>query len=437
MGTAIPTPSVTVSEARLRVINWETAEPEIVRYFEARAPSGGDDSTLATVLERALKAGVLALEAVGVSVNVDYVEKEFQALTNQIDSYWGQRVQEINASLEKVFADEGGALPNALERYLGEGGRLEELFDPERRDSAVGRIKEIMREHFEGEGSTLYRLLDFSNTDSPLRKWREELDKKFENLRRLIDDYRAEVKGQVLEDKTRAEMLEKSTLKGRDYEDLVFDNVNEIAGIFGDAAEATGDQPGIGGSKVGDIVVTLNPRDTKGAPLRLVIEAKDKAVGQTPILRELDEAVDNREAAAAIAVYSRAEHMPTGTAPFRDQGKSRYLCLLDKESPSDTMSLQMAYRVARFWALADMRPDVGVVDTRGISEDLDAARGRLKTFTSLKTQLTKVKSSVDQGVEALERDLEELRKELENIFERIDGRISIAGGDPDPSVKTV
>ncbi len=52
-------------------------------------------------------------------------------------------------------------------------------------------------------------------------------------------------------------------------------------------------------------------------------------MGLTPILRELEEAGKNRAAAAAIAVHSRAEHMPVGTGPFSEHGASSYLCLYE------------------------------------------------------------------------------------------------------------
>ncbi|MFQ5932573.1 MAG: hypothetical protein ACE5MM_09205, partial [Nitrospiraceae bacterium] len=189
-------PLVEVSGGRLQVRNWETATPEIVRYFETYAPTGGDDQGPGALLDRVLKVGVLALETVGTSVNVDYVEKEFERLVNQVESSGQLHVREIKDALDRIFSDEAGALPAVLRRYLGEGGRLEELFDPNRRDSAIGQFHELLREHFDGEGSTLYRLLDLTNSSSPLRKWREEQQENLEGLRRLIETYRSEMKEQ-------------------------------------------------------------------------------------------------------------------------------------------------------------------------------------------------------------------------------------------------
>lgn len=427
-------PLVEVSEGRLRVTNWETATPEIVRYFEAHAAGGGDDGGLAALLERVLKVGVLALETAGVSVNVHYVEKEFERLLNQMGSSGEQHVREIKAALERIFVDEAGVLPEVLRRYLGEGGRLEEFFDPERRDSAIGRIQELLQEHFGGEGSTLYRLLDLTNSSSPLHKWYEEQRESFESLRRLIENYRSEMKEQLAAEKARGAMFEKTSLKGKEFEERVFYAINEIAQVFGDVAEPTGDQQGLGGSKAGDTVAIVNVRDTRGASVHLVFESKDKPVGLTPIIRELEEAQRNRDAVAGIAVYSREDHMPSGTAPFRELGNGKYVCLYSKDSPADDGGLQLAYRAARFWVLADLHRDTGMVDARGISEDLEAARGRLKTIASLKSQLTKVKSSVEEGVEKVQRDLDELNRDLVKILDRIDERIRAVGTDPDSSV---
>ena len=416
---------IVVADGAVTIRSFETRAPEVVRYFENRARVGpdGEIQIPSALLDRALRVGVLALGNADVSVNVDYVDKEFQRLAARLDTFLEYRVRELNETFEEVFSEDHGRLGQALQDYLGDGGELSALFDPDRRDSAIGRMRELMRDHFDGEGSKLYRLLDITDPRSPLTKWQRELKEQFNGLRRLIEDYRAEHKEQRAAEQARAAEREKGALKGHDFEEQAFVALAEIADVFGDSAEATGAQAATGGRKLGDVVVTVNERDTRGAQLRMVFEAKDRPVGQRPILRELAGAAKNRGAVAAVAVFGRAEHMPTGSAPFREYGNARYLCLYDKEQPEDRLALQLAYRVARFWALADLMPDAAEVDTRGIREDVDAARTLMKDFSSIKRQVTRVRDSVTGGLAQLEGQLDAMREKLATVFDRIDGRV--------------
>lgn len=415
---------VAVVDGAVHVHGWRTANPDVVRYFEDRlADEDGPD--LGETLELALKVGVAALGSVGPVTNVDYVEKEFQRLSTEMERALDGRVRQVETTMAEVFAEEDGQLAKALRTYLGEDGQLAELFDPNRRDSAVSRLKEILGEHFDGESSKLHKLLDLDNPTGPLSSWKESIEAGFDRLRRQIEDYHTATTARAEADKARAEEREKGTHKGRDYEATVYDAVCELTSIFGDSAEATGDVAASGGSrKVGDVLVTLNERDTRGAQVRLVLEAKDKTVGLKPMLDELDEGMVNRGAVAAIAVFGRAEQMPNGTVPFREQSNGRFLCLFDKET-SDPLCLQVAYRLARYWAIAELSSDGAEIDGRAIRDDLEVARSQLQNVSSVKSKLTKMRNSLNDAAGDIETQLEELRSGLLETLDRLDTRIRL------------
>src|SRR3970282_1068434 len=68
----------------------------------------------------------------------------------------------------------------------------------------------------------------------------------------------------------------------------------------GDLVDRTGGEAGgVMRSKKGDFVVTLNPVVTAGAELRIVVEAKDRAMSGRAMRDELGEAKENRAAAVA------------------------------------------------------------------------------------------------------------------------------------------
>lgn len=428
---------VVAADGELTIDGYGCTAPEVVRHFAARVDDGADEAALAADLEQVLRVGVLALGATGVTVNVDHVDREFARLCERLEQQFDARASQLDRAFEAAFSEEDGAMAQALRSYLGEGGALSELFDPDRRDSAIGRMRELLGEHFEGEGSTLHRLLDLGNAASPLATWRDEIHGQFEKMRRLIEDYRRELaesaSAQQAAAEARTEERAKGTAKGRDYEDLAFEAVNDIARVFGDRAEAVGTSAGAGGNKKGDIVVTLNPRDTSGLDVRLVVEAKDRELGLRPMLRELDGAKHNRGAVAALALYALPEHMPSGAAPFREEGQGRFLVLFDKDGADARLALEVGYRLARFEALTELRTADVEVDTRGIRDDLDAARAQLVSVSQVKSMLTKLRNDVSGSVDDLERRVEDLRAGLLECLDRLDTRIRV-GDETDAAV---
>ena len=112
------------------------------------------------------------------------------------------------------------------------------------------------------------------------------------------------------------EVYEQTTGKGFDYEDLVDECVGTLAANYGDLAEVTAKQSGSSASHVGDEVVTLNRDDTHGVEARFTLEMKNRPLNMRKTMAELDEALCNRDALAAIAVFRSQEQAPT-SVPFQ------------------------------------------------------------------------------------------------------------------------
>ena len=410
---------------RLLVTNWTTKEPEIVRHFQDAAERIAGDpgaGTLGQELERATKIAVLALKGVQVDTRVDLVEREFLRLMTKMETGQEKREKAIEETFLQFLDEEDGYLAKELKGYLGQGGRLSELFDPNRKDSAVGRIQQLLGEFMEGRGSKLAKMLDVSNPDSPLSPLRDDWRREFGEVRRQLQEFRKE----MAEDKAaKAAVLkeaEKGTQKGRSFQETVFDVVSPIASVFGDTVDATWDTAADNGRKAGDVTITIHDASL-GSPVRLVIEARDGSCGLTKISRDLADAREARLARIGIGVYSRAEHMPRGMAPFGALGSCDFLVLLDKDGP-DNAALQLAYRFARWQAIQPENPDDATVDAEGMRNDVDEARNLLKRVSDVKSKLTQLATTVGKAVEGIGSDAEALRRGLADIFERMDARIS-------------
>ena len=136
------------------------------------------------------------------------------------------------------------------------------------------------------------------------------------------------------------------TAKGTDFEMEVLDFLSEKVKP-NDALSATGTKSGEGTRrKVGDLGVTVNPDAV--TPFDITLEVKSGKFtmrGKDSLLKQLNDAMEIRNAKAGIAVADRAYAKVKHTDSVRRVGKNRYVVLVDRDSqdfaPVETM----------YWAL--------------------------------------------------------------------------------------
>ena len=178
---ALAPADVRVEGDRIVIRNLALVDPALAAFVAERPP---DDRPI--LAERALRIGLTALQDAGVSVNVDVVRREFGALLAQTEKANERAAAALDQVLRQNFADGDGRLPRTLERFLGDRGALRsfvnELFDEQRRDSAIGRIRGLLGTYFDGDASRLAQLLDPTRLGSPLHQFRTEIAQGFERL---------------------------------------------------------------------------------------------------------------------------------------------------------------------------------------------------------------------------------------------------------------
>jgi hypothetical protein len=188
--------------------------------------------------------------------------------------------------------------------------------------------------------------------------------------------------------RARADERAKGTAKGTDFEDLVEERLARFARGAGDGLERTGSGAGDAlASKKGDFVLTVDPSRTRGADLRVVIEAKDRSMSRRVMTAELSDARQNRAAAVAMVVFS-PHAAPSGVAPFSLVGTDIY-AVFDPESDDDT-ALEAAVRLARSLALITLREAAGQIDVPAVQEALDDIGQQLALVQGMKAKLTSV-----------------------------------------------
>jgi hypothetical protein len=358
-------------------------------------------------VERALKIGLLALQDAGVTVNVDVIRSEFEKLLQASEQVNVRAAEALDQALRSNFADGDGRLPRTLERFLGDKGALRayvgELFDENKRDSAIGRMRTLLGTYFDGDASKLAVLLDPTRQNSPMHQFRVEISHEFDRLNERLTAIEAAAAARGAE---RA----RSTAKGADFEDLLEAMLGDLARGSGDLLDRTGSEAGgVIRSRKGDFVLTVNTSLTAGAELRIVIEAKDRAMSGKAMRDELREAKENRTAAVALIVFTPA-HAPAGIAPFDVRGGDVY-CVVDPADP-ETSTLEAALRLARLLALASLREQRTEIDGEAIRAALTAVRAELDAVKGIKSTLTSIATSTS----AVQLCLDRLR---ESILARI------------------
>lgn len=149
-----------------------------------------------------------------------------------------------------------------------------------------------------------------------------------------------------------------SAAVGLGFEQSIGPQLDKCFAPFGDELEAGGTMPGIADEKVGDFVVTLNPRDTGGRDRRIVFElkkCKTRASVQS-CLAELDHAMLNRGAQVAVMVFAHPSQSPLQGHPFRAFHGNRVLVVWDPDGePGSHLASARSRRPGR----ADPRYRIG------------------------------------------------------------------------------
>ncbi|HYO43853.1 MAG TPA: hypothetical protein VES19_11705 [Candidatus Limnocylindrales bacterium] len=365
----------------------------------ASALAERDEADRPAFVERALRIGLLALQDAATSMDTDVVRREFEKLVAQTNEANAQAARAVEDVLRTNFSDGDGRLPRTLEKFLGNRGALQtfvtELFDETKRDSAIGRMRVLLGSYFDGDGSRLAQLLDPTRLGSPLHQFRQEISEGFKGVHERLTAIESA-------NRARADERSRSAAKGGDFEDLLERMLGELARGAGDLLDRTGTDTGaMVGSKKGDFVLTLDPRVTRGADVRIVLEAKDRAMSPRAMREELREARENRGASVAVAAWS-AKHAPAGIAPFAVIGDDVHV-VVDPEAPESTF-LEAAMRLARLLALARLGERDVEVDAQAVSRALAGVREQLEAIRALKTQLTSVANvakSVTEGLDLM------------------------------------
>jgi TolA-binding protein len=334
-------------------------------------------------------------------------------------------VTELRTRLEEAFGAESGHVTRVLARHFGADSSTAVQHQVR---SAVAELLAEYRER-------LFRQFSSADESNPLASFqrhavaaiKQSSDQQHAHLRQMqgtIEDLRIEV-AKLQAEKSRREDVaaehDRSTAKGRPYEEAVFEAVDAIAGGQGDECDAVGDLPGVGGRK-GDVLVGID--GCSGPPrARIVFEAKNAQVPRKRALAELDEAMAQRDAAYGVWVVPSEDKLPARTQALREAGGDKLFVVYDPEDGSP-VGLELAYRLARARALM-ARGEADGLDATALRAEVEKALGTMEEVRRVKQQLTHAAN----GIEAAREIVDSLDRRVRAHLAQIDALLAPAVDD--------
>lgn len=283
----------------------------------------------------------------------------------------------------------------------------------------LAAFDEVVQKAHSDQRDSVRRLLAVEGDDSPLAVLRNEVVREMRDQLVEVKTDLKQISERIAVDAAVAPVVAITTKKGFTFEDVLAARLDELVAPHGDTSEQTGNIQGSGGGKQGDSVVTLAREDTAGAEGRIVFEAKNRSVTMRAILAELEDSMTNRDAQAAVAVFSSQDLAPTRVGFHYSE--NRAIVVLD-EHGDDTTSLRLAYMWARWVVRRTLHADgatdgVDVERMQRLVEDASRAIERCKAIRGANTKAIKAIEDAGSQLTCLQREaveaLDRLRDELQ------------------------
>jgi hypothetical protein len=254
--------SVTFEDDLALIDGFREHDPEFVALLrEAESPE--------QTTHDCLSIGARALRSVQTNVDAAIVDKRFGEFETKLDQGTRAVVRQINEAAESYFDPERGGLKLMFDCFKGEFAKsLGDTFDPESKQSALAKFEEIFEEGTRDLGHSVRQLIDPGNPESPLGRLATKMTEELKDVRKSVDDLTKQVAVDQAAAQASAEVLELTAVKGRRFEEIVFESVCEFAALYQDEPEAVGTKGGADGNQIGDIVVSLNAGDAPSGDAR-------------------------------------------------------------------------------------------------------------------------------------------------------------------------
>jgi Uncharacterized protein conserved in bacteria (DUF2130) len=413
---------------RLVIEEMVIEDERAARVVRERANGGLEP---ATSVRDAIEIGVRVLEREGTAGEVDYVKHEFERTAGEVREQFTTQArgltETVQAELERVFADDGGAMSKALEAHADElAEQLTRHFGKGSSEAVQHQVKAMVEATMGESREALIRHLSSDEGSNPLADFKAGINRTLtEAVRALTDEEKttrerldalgvemARLTEQAEGRRQIAEVEAAGTRKGLAFEELVLAAIEAIAAARGDAVTHSGPEQAEGGGRKGDILVELGAAD--GSPCgRVVFEVKDKRLSKNQAWAELNEGMASRAAAFAVLVVADEDRVPAGREQLAEYEGNKMIVAVDRDDPGG-LALEVAYRLAAARTLMARDAELEV-DAVAVRDSAAEAVTMLKQAQAIRSTLTGIKTSADKARGGLDAMVEDVRAKLERI----------------------
>jgi hypothetical protein len=426
--TPLRSPRVTALMGRLIIENVVVDDATAADLVRARSDAGEDP---ARIVADAVEIGARVLDREQAGASVEVLRQDLEHASKEVESRLGQTseavVTALHKELEDIFGPESGHVTRVLARHFGS----------ESSTAVQHQVRAAVAELLNESREKLFRQFSSADESNPLAAFqkaavaaiRQSSDQQHAHLREMSGRM-AEMQMQIQKlqaEKEKAEEVaaehDRSTAKGRPYEEAVFDAVDAIARAQGDDCDAVGDLLGVGGRK-GDVVVDLD--GCAGRPRgRIVFEAKNSRRSRKEALAELDEAMTQRAADYAVWVVPSDDKLPAKASALREVGGDKLFVVYDPDEGS-RLALEVAYSLARARVLMTKGGADGL-DASALRAEVERATVAMEDVRRIKSQLT----SAAHQIEGVRAAVESMAERVRGHLAQIDAMVASAGEDDD------
>ena len=414
--TPLHQPRVRTVSGRVAIDGLLVEDETTVRLVHEREEAGEDP---AKVVTDAVEIGARVLDREQAGANAEFVKAELEKVSREVEAAFGERAraaaEHLDQKVHELFGPESGHLAKALERHFSDGSSV----------AVQHRVKEVVAEVMARSREDLLQQFSSADGKNPLADFKagtlavikQAGDRQDAALRSLLErlaTLEKQLQGLRDERQKREELdaeRERGTAKGRDFEEVVAEALEEIAVARGDDCDAVGDVKGAT-RKTGDVVVAI---DACSGPARgrMVFEAKNSRLSKNDALRELDRGLTERDADFAVLVVPADEKVPARMHQLREYNGDKMVVAFDPEGGS-RLTLEVAYALARARVLMSRAEGDGI-DAAAVRDTVERALTAMEDVRRVKSQLTGATSSIDKATGILDEMAGVVRTHLKQV----------------------
>ncbi len=427
-----------------------------------------DSNEKVDMIKRSIKIGMIALKNAVITIDTNYVKKELERLTADVDKVLKENLgsEGMKGSLDSVFGINGSFETNLKGIFKNHEIMITEILSENNVNSPLYKIRKFIEENSKQTDNRIYVMLDPGNKESLLSRLKDDIIRKIDEVKKsgdidtinkLVENIKISNKGDSEEIKrgvqglkedyankfidikksfheeigsvkdivngTNVELaklikenqvVDMTTLKGMKFEDVLFGFLSTKALTkYGDTIDIVNLS---GGDKAGDIIINI-----KGSQEKIVVKAestsKENVQMNDTIFKQLNNTMKERSTEYGIKVYEN--ELPERIGPIL-VGDNKIVCSFLRGYTSEGYPLEVAYELLRS---AILRKSMGI-DREDVKMHIDNIVRSLNSVQHITGNLTKMENICANTKSQVEELRQIIGKELDQMLMKSTGKDS-------------